>query len=88
MKDGKKRFRKDNDFGNENTELGQIKAKELMTVTEHKARESFVKGKKESQYEDGGHAENAESFVRKRCWSVRERKPKKERRDCLLKGMI
>lgn len=47
MKDGKKRFRKDDDFGNENTELGQIKAKKLMTMTEHKARESFVKGKKD-----------------------------------------
>lgn len=47
MKDGKKRLRKDNDFGNKNTELGQIKAKKLMTMTEHKARESFVKGKKD-----------------------------------------
>lgn len=59
-----------------------------MTMTQHNARQSFVKGKISQDHADGGHAKNEENFVRKKCWSVRERRPKKQRRDYILKGMI
>lgn len=49
-------------------------------MTQHNALENSVKGKISQYRADGGHAENAENFVRKRCWSVRERRPKKQRR--------